>query len=179
MTSGEGLMNRDELGKAILNAAYLEGDFVLRSGRRSRYYLDKYLFTTKPAILSAIADEMARMLPEGVQRIAGTVLGAVPLAAALSLKTGVPSIIVRKAQKDYGTQKTVEGEWEKGERVVLVEDVLTTGGAALAAAENLRGMGMDVAGVIAVIDRQEGARESFAEKEIPFQAVFTKTSLGI
>jgi orotate phosphoribosyltransferase len=172
-------MNREELGKAILAAAYLEGDFVLRSGRRSKYYLDKYLFTTKPAILNAIADEMAALLPEGVQRIAGTVLGAVPLAAALSLKTGIPAIIVRKAEKDYGTQKIVEGEWNKGEKVVLVEDVLTTGGAALAAVENLRDIGMDVAGVIGVIDREEGAREAFAEKGIRFQAVFTKTSLGI
>ena len=172
-------MTKDELGKAILRAAYLEGDFVLRSGRRSRYYLDKYLFTTKPDILGAIADEMAGMLPEGVQRIAGTVLGAVPLATALSLRTGIPSIIVRKAGKDYGTQKVIEGEWEAGEKVVLVEDVLTTGGAALAAAENLRRVGMNVLGVTGVIDREEGAREAFAEKGIPFQAVFTKTSLGI
>ncbi len=172
-------MTKDELGKAILRAAYLEGDFVLRSGRRSRYYLDKYLFTTKPDILGAIADEMAGILPEGVQRIAGTVLGAVPLAVALSLRTGIPSIIVRKAGKDYGTQNVIEGEWEAGEKVVLVEDVLTTGGAALAAAENLRRVGMDVLGVTGVIDREEGAREAFAEKGIPFQAVFTKTSLGI
>ncbi len=172
-------MTKGELGKAILRAAYLEGDFVLRSGRRSRYYLDKYLFTTKPDILGAIADEMAGILPEGVQRIAGTVLGAVPLAVALSLRTGIPSIIVRKAGKDYGTQNVIEGEWEAGEKVVLVEDVLTTGGAALAAAENLRRAGMDVLGVTGVIDREEGAREAFAEKGIPFQAVFTKTSLGI
>lgn len=172
-------MTKNELGKAILRAAYLEGDFVLRSGKRSRYYLDKYLFTTKPDILGAIADEMAGMLPEGVQRIAGTVLGAVPLATALSLRTGIPSIIVRKAGKDYGTQNVIEGEWEAGEKVVLVEDVLTTGGAALAAAENLRRVGMDVLGVTGVIDREEGAREAFAEKGIPFQAVFTKTSLGI
>ena len=172
-------MTKDELGRAILRAAYLEGDFVLRSGRRSRYYLDKYLFTTKPDILGAIADEMAGMLPEGVQRIAGTVLGAVPLATALSLRTGIPSIIVRKAGKDYGTQNVIEGEWEAGEKVVLVEDVLTTGGAALAAAENLYRAGMDVLGVTGVIDREEGAREAFAEKVIPFQAVFTKTSLGI
>ena len=172
-------MTKDELGRAILRAAYLEGDFVLRSGRRSRYYLDKYLFTTKPDILGAIADEMAGMLPEGVQRIAGTVLGAVPLAVALSLRTGIPSIIVRKAGKDYGTQNVIEGEWEAGEKVVLVEDVLTTGGAALAAAENLRRVGMNVLGVTGVIDREEGAREAFAEKGIPFQAVFTKTSLGI
>jgi len=172
-------MTKDELGKAILRAAYLEGNFVLRSGKRSRYYLDKYLFTTKPDILGAIADEMAGMLPEGVQRIAGTVLGAVPLATALSLRTGIPSIIVRKAGKDYGTQNVIEGEWEAGEKVVLVEDVLTTGGAALAAVENLRRVGMDVLGVTGVIDREEGAREAFAEKGIPFQAVFTKTSLGI
>lgn len=172
-------MTKDELGRAILEAAYLEGDFVLRSGKRSKYYLDKYLFSTKPAILGAIADEMAKVLPKGVERIAGTVLGAVPLAAALSLKTGIPSIIVRKAEKEYGTQRIVEGEWNRGEKVALVEDVMTTGGAALSAAENIRNLGMQLLGVICVIDREEGAGEAFAAKGINYRALFTKTSLGI
>jgi len=175
----EGSMTKQELGKAILKAAYLEGDFVLRSGKRSKYYLDKYLFGTKPAILSAIAEEMAKALPKETQRIGGTVLGAVTLATALSLKTGIPAIIVRKTEKDYGTAKLVEGEWKPGEKVVLVEDVVTTGGAALEAAENLKKMGLEVLGVIAVIDREEGGREAFAAKGMPFQSLFTKTSLGI
>jgi orotate phosphoribosyltransferase len=175
----ENQMTKQELGKAILKAAYLEGDFVLRSGKRSKYYLDKYLFGTKPQILSAIADEMAKVLPKATQRIGGTVLGAVTLATALSLKTGIPAIIARKTEKDYGTAKLVEGEWKPGEKVVLVEDVVTTGGAALEAAENLKKMGLEVLGVIAVIDREEGGKEAFAAKGINFQSLFTKTSLGI
>jgi orotate phosphoribosyltransferase len=177
--SQENQMTKQELGKAILKAAYLEGDFVLRSGKRSKYYLDKYLFGTKPQILGAIAGEMAKVLPKSTQRIGGTVLGAVTLATALSLKTGIPAIIVRKAEKDYGTQKLVEGEWKPGEKVTLVEDVVTTGGAVLEAAESLKKMGLDVLGVIAVIDREEGGREAFAAKGVPFQALFTKSSLGI
>jgi len=175
----ENQMTKQELGKAILKAAYLEGDFVLRSGKRSKYYLDKYLFGTKPQILGAIAGEMAKVLPKSTQRIGGTVLGAVTLATALSLKTGIPAIIVRKAEKDYGTQKLIEGEWKPGEKVTLVEDVVTTGGAALEAAESLKKMGLDVLGVIAVIDREEGGGEAFAAKGVNFQSLFTKTSLGI
>ncbi len=172
-------MTKDELGRAILDAAYLEGDFVLRSGRRSKYYLDKYLFETRPDILRAVAAEMAKLLPDGVDRIAGTELGAVAPAAALSLETNIPFIIARKAAKDYGTSKSIEGAWKPGEKVVLVEDVLTTGGAAIQAAEMLRDSGLNVALVIGVIDREEGAREAFAKKSFDYTALFTKTELGI
>ncbi len=172
-------MNKTELGKAILDAAYLEGDFILRSGKHSKYYLDKYLFETKPEILSAIADEMSEIMPAGVDRIAGTELGAVALAAALSLRTNLPFVIARKATKDYGTSKVIEGEFKPGEKIVLVEDIMTTGGAALNAADVLKEAGLDVVLVIGTIDREQGAREAFGAKDLKYVALFTKTELGI
>ena len=158
----------------------LQGDFLLRSGARSGYYIDKYLFTTQPALLRRLASELATRLPSDVQRLAGPVLGAVPLVTALSLQTGLPSLIVRTDQpKDYGTAKRIEGSLAAGERVVLVEDVVTTGGAALAASDGLRDAGVEVIGVLAVVDREEGGAAAFAARHVPFQALFTKSSLGL
>ena len=138
-------MTRDELARALSDAAYLEGDFVLRSGRRSKYYLDKYRFETRPDLLAplgrAIADAVREHEPDAV-RLAGPELGAVALAAAASLESGLPFLIVRKEAKDYGTSNRLEGVFEPGERVCLVEDVVTTGGAALEAVQALREAGL-------------------------------------
>jgi orotate phosphoribosyltransferase len=108
------------------------------------------------------------------------VLGAVPLVTALSLHTGLPSLIVRvDTPKDYGTSKRIEGSLVAGERVVLVEDVVTTAGAALAAVEVLREAGADVLGALVVVDREEGGAAAFAAAGVPFQALFTRSSLGL
>ena len=123
----------DELRRALSEHAYLEGDFVLRSGRRSRYYLDKYRFETRPDLLRALGERLAAQVREHepeAARIAGPELGAVALAAAASLESGLPFLIVRKDAKDYGTANRLEGVFEPGERVCLVEDVVTSGGAA-------------------------------------------------
>ena len=168
-----------DLGREIIRVAYLEGDFVLSSGRRSRYYLDKYLFETRPELLRGIARELAVLMPPNVQRIAGPELGAVALAAALSLETGIPFVIARREAKDYGTSKPIEGEFLPGERVVVVEDVITTGAQAIKAAERLRAAAADVAGILGVIDREEGGREAIEAAGFAFTPLFTKTSLGI
>ena len=135
------------LAEAIREAALLEGDFVLRSGKRSSYYLDKYRFGTRPDLLAplgeAIAAAVAEHEPEAV-RLAAPELGAVPLAAAASLELGLPFVIVRGEQKDYGTGNRIEGAFEPGECVCLVEDVVTSGGAALEAVEALREAGLRV-----------------------------------
>jgi orotate phosphoribosyltransferase len=161
-------------------AAVLRGDFRLRSGARSSYYIDKYLFTTRPDLLRRIADTLAARVPPGVQRLAGTVLGAVPLVTALSLATDLPMVIVRTDKpKDYGTAKQIEGALAPGERVLLVEDVVTTGGAALAAVDALRTAGAEVVGALCVVDREEGGRAAFAAGGVPFEALFTKSALGL
>src|SRR6059058_5330660 len=140
-------MDQVELGTALREHAYLEGDFLLRSGRRSRYYLDKYRFETRPDLLRPLGEritEAVRRFEPGADRLAGPELGAVVLAAAASLASGLPFLIVRKEAKGYGTAKRLEGVFEEGELVCLVEDVITSGGAAAEAAEALREAGLRV-----------------------------------
>ena len=170
----------DALGRDLVAASVLRGDFLLRSGTRSSYYIDKYLFTTRPDLLRRLASALAERVPAGTQRVAGTVLGAVPLATALSLETGLPMVIVRADKpKEYGTARQIEGVLDAGERIVLVEDVVTTGGAALAAVDVLREAGAEVLGALVVVDREQGGPEAFAARGVPFDALFTKTALGL
>ena len=125
-------MTDEELRSALREHAYLEGDFVLRSGRRSRYYLDKYRFETRPDLLEALAQRIAAEVAEAepeADRLAGPELGAVALAAAASLASRLPFLIVRKAAKEYGTGNRLEGAYESGDTVCLIEDVVTSGGA--------------------------------------------------
>ncbi len=173
-------MNRAELGTALREHAYLEGDFVLRSGRRSRYYLDKYRFETRPDLLGPlgglIADVVREYEPEAT-RLAGPELGAVALAAAASLASGLPFLIVRKEAKAYGTSNRLEGVFEEGERVCLVEDVVTSAGAALEAVEALREAGLEVGTAVCVVDREEGGAEALAGADVRLQALFRASEL--
>jgi orotate phosphoribosyltransferase len=159
--------------------AYLKGDFVLRSGRRSNVYFDKYLFETRPAILQSLGVELAQLVPEGVDRLAAPELGAVLLGGAVMLQTELPLVIVRKETKEYGTSKAIEGVLEKGDRVCLIEDVLTTGGEAIKAAAKLRELGAEVVRLIAVLDREEGAAEAIAAAGIEYQPLFRKSDLPL
>ena len=147
------------LADRIRAVAYLEGDFVLRSGRRSTFYLDKYRFETQPDLLREIGELLAARIrevePDAV-RIAGPELGAVALAASASMASGLPFLIVRSAAKDYGTSNRLEGIFEEGERVVVVEDVVTSGGAALDAVRALRQSGLTCETVVCVVDREIG-----------------------
>jgi len=172
-------MNDQELFSAIESAALLRGEFTLRSGRKSRYYLDKYLFESQPAILRELGVRFARHVTPETSRIAGAELGGVALAAASSLASGLPFVIVRNAKKGYGTQKMFEGKIEQGDRILLVEDVATTGGQVLEAARTLTEAGAAVERIVAVIDRQEGARENIESAGYTFAALMTKTDLGI
>ncbi|MFO8008459.1 MAG: orotate phosphoribosyltransferase [Candidatus Brocadiia bacterium] len=171
-------MNRAELIRRLKEAAYLEGEFTLRSGRKSRYYFDKYRFETEPALLRAVAEQLSLMLPADTDRLAGAELGGVPLAAAVALETGLPYVIVRKESKGYGTANRIEGILPTGEDVVLLEDVVTTGGAALKAAQALQEAGAGQVETLVVLDRQEGAAEAFEEAEVPYRALFTASEMG-
>jgi orotate phosphoribosyltransferase len=173
-------VDRNELGAALREHAYLEGDFVLRSGRRSRYYLDKYRFETRPDVLAPlgelIAANVAEHEPEAA-RLAGPELGAVALAAAASLASGLPFLIVRKAAKDYGTANRLEGVFEPGERVCLVEDVVTSAGAAIEAVEALREAGLDVGTAVCVVDREEGGADALARVGVRLRPLFCASEL--
>ncbi len=172
-------MDKAELARRVKEVAYLEGDFLLRSGRRSKYYLDKYLFETQPEILAELGRRLAERAGAGVDRIAGAELGAVPLAAATSMASGKPYVIVRNKKKDYGTSKPIEGLLKKGEAVLLVEDVVTSGGQLLEAAKTLEEAGVRVERIVAVIDRGEGGRENIEAAGYSFESILTKTDLGI
>jgi len=168
-------MNDSELRSAIVEHAYLEGDFVLRSGRRSRYYLDKYRFETRPDILRAlgkrIAGEVAAHAPDAT-RLAAPELGAVALAAAASLESGLPFVIVRKEAKVYGTGNRLEGPYDDGECMCLVEDVVTSGGALLDSIEALRGVGLSVQTAVCVVDREEGGADALARRAVRLRPIF-------
>jgi orotate phosphoribosyltransferase len=165
----------DELKLALREYAYLEGDFLLRSGKRSLYYLDKYRFETRPDTLAALGERIAQAVEEfepDATRLAGPELGAVALAAAGSLASGLPFLIVRKAAKDYGTSNRVEGAYEEGECVCLVEDVVTSGGALLEAIEALRELKLTVRTAVCVVDREEGGTDALARHAVRLRPIF-------
>jgi orotate phosphoribosyltransferase len=149
-------MDFEALRQELLDACLLHGDFTLRSGKKSQYYLDKYRFVLAPKILGKLAAAIATKLPAGTNVLAGPELGAVPLVTATSLQTGLPGVIVRKEVKGYGTKNLIEGQLPAEPQAVMLEDVVTTGGQAIASAEVLRGLGAQVLAVIAVVDRSKG-----------------------
>ena len=172
-------MTKQELIKRIREVAYLEGDFLLRSGKRSKYYLDKYLFETQPDILQALGVEFAGYVSSDVTLIAGAELGGVALAAAAAMETGKRWIIIRNSKKDYGTGKMVEGVLNADDVVLLVEDIATTGGQVVEAAKIITDAGAKVKKIVAVIDRKQGAGENISAAGFSFESIITKDDLGI
>ena len=172
-------MTREELIKRIKETAYLEGDFVLRSGKRSRYYLDKYLFETCPDILKALGEEFSKYVTDDVTLIAGAELGGVALAATTAMQTNKNWIIIRNTKKGYGTGKLVEGVLKPDDMVLLVEDVATTGGQVIEAAKVITEAGATVRKIVCVIDRKQGAEENITKAGYKFESILTKDDLGI
>lgn len=173
-------MKEQDLVRMLVERAYLEGDFVLRSGRRSKYYLDKYRFETVPELLEALGERIATALSEhepDAVRIAAPELGAVALAAAASLASRLPFLIVRKEAKGYGTSNKLEGISETGELVCLVEDVVTSGGAALQAVEAVREAGLVCRTAVCVVDREEGGSDELARHGVRLWPLFRASDL--
>jgi orotate phosphoribosyltransferase len=170
-----------DLGARIVEAALLRGHFVLRSGQTSSVYLDKYRFETRPDLLGPIGRAMADAAVAGTppDRLAAPALGGVALAAAAALACGLSFVIVREAAKGYGTANRLEGTYAAGERVVVLEDVVTTGGAALEAVEALREAGLTVDRCVCVLDREQGGSDRFAAAGVDLVPLFTASGLGI
>jgi len=167
------MVDREELARMLLNVGALKfGRFELSSGKVSDYYVDVKEASTHPEVL----DAMTGLLPGDAEVVAGPELGAVPLVAVLSVKTGVPMAIVRKEEKGYGTGGRLIGDVE-GRNVVVVDDVATTGGSLLEAAEVVRGEGGEVRTAIVVVDRREGAEEALKEAGIELRSVLTADDL--
>jgi len=175
----QNLLTDAQLIERIKAAALLRGEFTLRSGRKSKYYLDKYLFETQADILQALGYKFAATVTPEVNRLAGAELGGIPLVTAASIASGLPTVLIRNQKKDYGTAKQLEGKLEAGDRVLIVEDIATTGGQVLEAAKVIESTGAKVVKIVAVIDRQEGARENIEGAGFKFESLFTKSDLGI
>ena len=173
-------MTRDELGALLVQRALLEGDFVLRSGRRSSWYLDKYRFETEPELLRALGEGLADAVrehePDAV-RVAAPALGAVALAASASMASGLPFIIVRDETKEYGTANRIEGSFEQGDLVCLLEDVVTSGGALGEAVSALRAEGLVVRNAVCVVDREEGGSDALARLGVRLRTLFRGSQL--
>jgi orotate phosphoribosyltransferase len=157
-------MDRIELIREIYRVSHLEGHFKLRSGQVSEQYFDKYLFESQPALLAEIALHMSQLIPEGTEVLAGLEMGGIPVATALSLKTHLPVVFVRKKAKEYGTCKLAEGVDIRNKQVCIIEDVVTTGGQILLSANDLRKIGAKVDHVLCVILRSKNARDLKEEK---------------
>jgi orotate phosphoribosyltransferase len=161
-----------DLGRRLVASAFLTGDFRLRSGERSNHYFDKFKFSADPALLREIAAGMAGLVPAGTQVLAGIELGGIPIVTALALATGLPAAFVRKARKDYGTERLVEGPEVAGRRICLVEDIVTTGGQIGKSAEGLRAEGAEVATVLCVVNRGPKVNAPLAAAGLELRSLF-------
>lgn len=173
-----GAVTTDETLAADIDAiCRLTGTFTLRSGQVASEYFDKYLFESDPTLLGRVADRMVQLLPEGTELLGGLELGGVPIATAVSARTGLPALFVRKKAKEYGTAKLAEGPAVEGKRITLIEDVITTGGAVRDATNALRGLGATVETVVCAIDRSPGADNPLADVGLEVRSVLTKAEL--
>lgn len=156
------------------NEVFLKGDFTLSSGKKSDYYINMKKAITYPEILSAIAKLITEKIKdEKLDKVAGPALGAVPIATAVSLESNLPLLMIRKEQKGYGTSKLIEGELESGDEIVVVEDVTTSGGSLLKAIKALEENGGVVKKAISIVDRLEGAQETFEKEGIVFEPLIS------
>jgi len=166
------IAERQDLARQLVKASYLKGDFVLRSGKRSNRYFDKFLFETDPALLKLLGRHLAELVPKDTQCLAAPELGAVLLGGAVSMETGLPLLLVRKEPKGYGTGKQIEGRFAAAERVTVIEDVVTTGGDSLRSVQVLRDAGLEVIRLVVVLDRGEGGEDNIGEARIPYSPLF-------
>lgn len=171
------MSDREALAALVHRCCHLRGHFVLRSGATSDEYFDKYLLESDPVLLRRVVEAMADLVPERTEILAGLELGGVPLATALSLHTGLPARFVRKEPKTYGTCRLAEGGEVEGAQVLVVEDVVTSGGQLLASCRDLRDRGAQVLGALCVIDREAGATDNLATHQIELWSLFTASEL--
>ncbi len=170
-------MDRTELADRISAVSQLSGSFLLRSGTVADTYFDKYLFESDPELLQAIAQLMLPLIPQDTEILAGLELGGIPVVTALSIASGLPAVFVRKEAKAYGTAKLAEGPPISGRRLLVVEDVVTTGGQIVLSTTDLRHAGALVSTALCVIDREAGGTANLAEAEIELRSVFTRSDI--
>jgi orotate phosphoribosyltransferase len=170
-------MTKNELGKAIYETSHITGEFLLRSGTISNEYFDKYQFEARPQLLAEIAEKLSELIPDDFDYLAGLEVGGIPIATALSMKINKPVVFVRKSAKKYGTCKFAEGPDIAGRKLLVIEDVVTSGGQVVISANDLRNAGSIITKAICVIDRESGGREALKENDIELISLFTMTEL--
>ncbi len=170
-------MDRKELARRIHDASHIKGRFRLRSGVESDEYFDKYLFETDPKLLWEIAQALSQFIPKDVDALAGLEMGGIPIATVLSQITGIPTLFVRKTPKTYGTCKFAEGGEVSGRKLVIIEDVVTSGGQIQVSAKALRELGASIVQVVCVIDRESGAKENLSSDGLELHALFRMAEL--
>lgn len=170
-------MTRAELAQALYKVSHLTGSFLLRSGKTSTEYFDKYQFESDPKLLKEIGKGLAALVPKDVDYLGALEMGGIPIATAISFETGIPVVFVRKEAKEYGTCKFAEGPAIKGKRLLLVEDVITTGGQVVTSCEDLRGEGAIISEVLCVIDRSEGQTQKIEAAGLKHKALYTMAQL--
>ncbi len=168
---------RAALARRIYETAHITGEFTLRSGAKSTEYFDKYLFEADPGLLKDIAIALVPLVPDGIDALAGLEMGGIPIATMLSQLTGLPLLFVRKKAKEYGTCKIAEGGQVRGRRLLMVEDVVTSGGAILDAARALQDEGAELGPVLCVIDRESGGPANLAKAGLKLSPLFTMAEL--
>ncbi len=166
-------MTKSEVAKKIYELSHITGEFLLRSGQISNEYFDKYLFEANPIVLAEIAKIMSELIPEGTEVLAGLEMGGIPVVTAISANTGMPAAFVRKKAKEYGTCKLAEGADVKGKHVLIIEDVVTTGGAIIKGANELREKGAVIDSVLCVIQRADKASDILAAEGLKLIPAFT------
>ncbi|MCZ8515800.1 orotate phosphoribosyltransferase [Paenibacillus filicis] len=170
-------MERLALANEIYKTAHLTGTFKLRSGKVSNDYFDKYLFESNPGLLNEIAELLSELIPKDTEILAGLEMGGIPIATALSLKTGIPVVFVRKKAKEYGTCKLAEGTDIRAKNVCIIEDVVTTGGQILLSAQDLKNFGAIVKNVLCVIEREQQGRDNLEASGLIFLSLFKMEEL--
>ena len=162
----------DDLARRMRMASKLSGNFTLRSGRVSDTYFDKYRFEADPKLLLAIANAMAPLIPSGSDALAGLEMGGIPIVTMLSQVTGLPTAFIRKKAKSYGTCQYAEGTPLKGRSFVLIEDVVSSGGALIDTLSMLKTDGLWPVSALCVIDRESGGKEALASAGLELKSLF-------
>ena len=179
MTTGsaEAVPTREEVLSTLLDAGAVRfGEFTLTSGEKSDVYIDVKRAWTSPARLELLARALAARVGPA-DRLAGMELGAVPLVVAVALRTGHDYAVLRKGAREHGTRQPFEGDIPKGARVLLIEDVSTTGGSTLRSVEIVRAAGGVVDRALVVVDRESGAAEHLAAAGVRLEPILTLSEL--
>jgi orotate phosphoribosyltransferase len=170
------MIHQTDLAQRIYQTSRITGSFRLRSGATSDEYFDKYLFEADPKLLQDIAQALLPLIPDNAEVLAGLEMGGIPIATVLSQLSGLPTLFIRKTAKDYGTCKLAEGGSVQ-RHLVIIEDVVTSGGQIIESARALRHAGAEIVGVLSVINREAGGADNLYRENLNLKSLFTMTDL--